>query len=212
MKYFDISPPLSPATAVFPGDKAFERPQTLDFALGNHLRLSKIHSTLHIGAHVDAPNHYHADGGDLSSAPISTYLGRAQVIEVQIRPGTRILPSDLGNRPIEAPRILFKTSSFPDPNHWTDQFNALSPELVDYLADRRVKLLGIDTPSVDLATDQELLSHKAIFRRDLRILEGIDLQEVKEGLYTLIAVPLNIPGADASPVRAILAPLELGIP
>ena len=81
---------------------------------------------------------------------------------------------------------------------------ALSPELIDFLAEKQVVLVGVDTPSVDLADDKNLISHQAILKHDMAVLEGVVLDEVKPGLYDLIALPLKIMNADASPVRAIL--------
>ncbi|SVD36830.1 uncharacterized protein METZ01_LOCUS389684, partial [marine metagenome] len=62
----------------------------------------------------------------------------------------------------------------------------------------------IDTPSVDLFSDKDLESHNAIARHDMAVLEGVVLADVPSGTYTLIALPLNLEGADASPVRAVL--------
>jgi arylformamidase len=75
---------------------------------------------------------------------------------------------------------------------------------VDFLAERGVRLVGIDTPSIDLQEDKVLESHQAVLRADMAILEGVVLDAVDPGIYTLIALPLRIPGADASPVRAVL--------
>ena len=129
-------------------------------------------------------------------------MGACQVIEVEGKP-SRIMPVDIKEK-ILAPRILFKTNSFPDPDQWNDDFSALSPELIYYLKSQKVVLVGIDTPSVDPATDKTLVSHKAIFESDMAVLEGIILTHVTPGTYQLIALPLRIEGADASPVRAIL--------
>jgi arylformamidase len=71
-----------------------------------------------------------------------------------------------------------------------------------------VTLVGIDTPSADLFSDKQLLSHQVLLERDLAILEGIVLDAVSPGQYTLIALPLKLEGADASPVRAALLPLD----
>ncbi len=200
----DISPLLSPRLAVFPGDQAFERKVLLDFAQGHHLGLSSIQTTLHAGAHTDAPSHYHADGASIDRRDLSRYLGPAQVVSVKLARGERILPRHLEARKILASRVLFKTGSFPDADQWNGDFNSLSPELVDGLADQGVVLVGIDTPSVDPAESKALESHQRIYRRDLSILEGIVLGHVPDGIYTLIALPLRIEGADASPVRAVL--------
>ncbi len=65
-------------------------------------------------------------------------------------------------------------------------------------------LIGLDTPSVDPMTSKALESHHALARRDLAVLEGVVLAHVAPGTYTLIALPLRLEGADASPVRAVL--------
>jgi arylformamidase len=122
---------------------------------------------------------------------------------VEVGRGERIGPEHLRG-PVRAPRVLFRTGTFPDPDVFDEDFAALSPELVEALADQGVVLVGLDTPSVDLCHDKVLLSHTAIARRDLAILEGVVLDHVEPGLYTLIALPLRIEGADASPVRAVL--------
>lgn len=202
--YIDISPVLRPEIAVFPGDTAFERKINMSFDEGSHLDLSEMRTTLHVGAHTDAPSHYHGDGKTIDQRDLSLYMGACQVIEV-LHATERIQIQDL-KVPVTAPRVLFKTNSFPNPDQWTNDFSALSPELIRYLKSQGVVLVGIDTPSVDPATDKTLASHKAIYESDMAILEGIILSDVAPGLYQLIALPLRIEGADASPVRAILLP------
>lgn len=209
MRIIDISPTLSSRLAVFPGDQPFERKVALDFAKGHNLALSSIRTSVHAGAHTDAPNHYHPDGHPIEKRDLGRYLGPCQVISVVIEPGARILPAHLNQREISAERVLFKTGSFPDPERWKADFNSLSPELVDFLADRGVVLVGIDTPSVDPAESKALETHNRIYQRDLAILEGIVLDVVQDGIYELIALPLKIEGGDASPVRAVLLEREL---
>jgi arylformamidase len=201
-QYIDISPVLRGSTAVFPGDTSFRRTENMSFKNGHHLDLSDVRTTLHVGAHTDAPSHYHREGKTIDQRSLSLYMGPCQVIEVLGR-HPRIKPEHVKDK-ILAPRVLFKTNSFPDPDQWTDHFSALSPELIYFLKDHQVALVGIDTPSVDPATDKSLASHKAIFETDMAILEGIILSAASPGLYQLIALPLRIEQADASPVRAIL--------
>ncbi len=202
--YIDISPVLRPGIAVFPGDTPFERNINMSFTKGQHLDLSEMKTTLHVGAHTDAPSHYHGDGKSIEHRSLTYYMGDCQVIEVKGNP-ERILPQHV-NVEITASRILFKTNSFPDPEKWNEDFSALSPELIRFLKAKHVVLVGIDTPSVDPARDETLASHKAIYESDMAILEGIILTRVNPGNYQLIALPLKIEGADASPVRAILLP------
>ncbi len=206
MKIIDISPTISERIAVFPGDTPFKRKIAMDFEADDHLLLSSIRSTVHLGAHADAPNHYHPSGADIAARPLNRYLGPCQVIRVSLSRGARIAVADLGDRVIQAERILFRTDSFPNPNHWNGDFNSLSPALIHFLAEKGVRLVGIDTPSVDPEQSKELESHQEIFHHDMAVLEGLVLTEVADGLYDLIALPLKIEGGDASPVRAILLP------
>ena len=204
--YFDLSPEISEETAVFPGDTAFRREILADFRRGDSYYLSTFRSTPHLGAHADAPSHYAPDGAGIGDCSLEPYLGRCQVLEVQVPRGARIGLTDLGAREIRAPRVLFRTCSYPDPKRWTEDFNSFEPELIRALSRRGVILIGIDTPSLDPATDTQLPSHAAIRETGMRNLEGLVLTGVPEGLYTLIALPLRIRGGDASPVRAILLP------
>lgn len=207
-KIFDISPLIAPELAVFPGDTPFQNDFVLKFNQGDPLELSNIKTTVHIGAHADAPSHYHPKGKSIECANLEIYMGECQVVEVLNKTGDRILPKDFASVELVAPRILFKTNSF-HPNEWSDFFTAIAPETISYLAEKNVKLVGIDTPSIDLAKDKKLESHNAIFNCQMSVLEGLVLTEVNPGLYYLIALPLKIKGAEAAPVRAILIQSKL---
>ena len=204
LEIIDITPMINSQIAVFPGDTAFAQEFSMSTDKGDHLTLSKIATTVHLGAHTDAPNHYAKGAESIETRSLDYYLGPAQVIEVETRPHKRIQIQDLKGQVLQAERILFKTRSFPDPYHWNNDFMALSAELIHYLHKNKVKLVGIDTPSIDLAQDRALESHMAVSQNNMAILEGIVLNHVDEGVYELIALPLKIQGADATPVRAIL--------
>lgn len=204
MKIIDISPEVSESIGVWPGDTPFRRHVLMDTDNGDHLGLSKIETTLHLGAHADAPNHYGAQSPGISERSLHYYYGPCQVIQVSTAKGERIQWEDLSTSDIQAPRVLLKTNSFPDPNHWNNDFCALSEELVVQLTKLNVLLVGIDTPSVDLFECKDLKAHKQILRSNMAILEGLVLNDVDEGLYQLVALPLKLKHADASPVRAVL--------
>ncbi|HEX8200107.1 MAG TPA: cyclase family protein, partial [Isosphaeraceae bacterium] len=137
------------------------------------------------------------------SLPLDLYLGPCQVLRVAAARGSLITPRDL-RVPIAAERVLFATGTAPDPTVFNEDFAALAPELVDHLHGLGVRLVGIDTPSVDPYPGGDLPAHRAFLRHDMAILEGLLLEGVSEGLYELIALPLRLVGFDASPVRAIL--------
>lgn len=203
-RILDISPLISPRLAVFPGDEPFRRNVVLNMENGDNFTLSSIQSTVHIGAHTDAPSHYSVEGESIEKRDLELYLGPCQVIRLEsLKKGQRIQIEDLATRKITAPRVLFYTGSF-DEERWTDDFNSLSPELIEFLHSKGVILVGIDTPSVDPASSKALESHAMLKRLNLAVLEGIVLRDVPESVYTLLALPLRIEGADASPVRAVL--------
>jgi arylformamidase len=202
----DISPAISPATAVFPGDTPLSREVLFDCARGDAITLSTLRGTVHLGAHADAPSHYSKAGATIDQQPIGLYVGAAQVIGVDVGLGGVVTPDQLPNE-IRAPRVLLRTGTWPDPTVFNDDFASLEPAFIEALASAGVRLLGVDTPSVDRADSKDLPAHRACFRTGVSILECLDLSRVPDGMYELIALPLRLEGFDASPVRAVLRPL-----
>jgi arylformamidase len=202
-RIYDITPAITPKLAVWPGDTPPTREVLLDVATGDSITLSTLHATVHLGAHADGPNHYGKDAPSIDERALQYYLGECQVMHVDVARATRITPAMLA-LPVTAPRVLFATGSFPDANRWNADFAALSVELIDFLHERGVITIGIDTPSVDLFESKDLPAHRAVLRHNMSILEGVVLKDVPEGTYELIALPLPLVGFDASPVRAIL--------
>ena len=203
MKIHDISPLISTRLAVWPGDVPFSRSVALSMAEGANLDLSSVTTTLHVGAHADSPSHYAAGAAGMDAVDLAPYYGPCQLMRVMVGRGERILPHHL-KADITAPRVLFHTGTFPDPEAWNTDFASLSPELIEHLHGLGVLLVGLDTPSVDPFESKALESHQALARTGMRNLEGLVLGSVPGGLYTLAALPMKLEGADASPVRAVL--------
>ena len=203
----DISPPITPDLKVFPGDTPPSREVLLDLARGDALTLSTLHGTVHLGAHADAASHYGVDAPSIERHPIERYVGECQVVRVEGARGRRIGVGPWCDT-VETSRLILATGTYPDPEHWNEDFAGLEPALVEHLADRGVELVGIDTPSVDVSTSKDLPAHAAFLRTGVSILEGLVLDGVAEGRYELIALPLRLVGFDASPVRAVLRTLD----
>lgn len=210
-RVWDISPPLTPRLAVFPGDTPLEREVLRRREDGDSVTLSTLRATAHLGAHVDAPLHYGTGCGDVASIPLERCLGPCRVVRPR-GPGTvhegRLVREALetasaAQSPLP-PRVLIATGSHPDADEWVDGFTALTPGAIDWLATAGVRTVGIDTPSIDPGDDTELAAHAAALRYGMTILEGLRLAEVPEGDYELIALPLRLVGFDGSPVRAVL--------
>lgn len=208
---FDCSPVAGPALAVWPGDAPFRLHWSQRIGPTSPINLSSLQSTLHLGSHADAPLHYVDNGQSIDQCALEPFLGPSRVIEVDRRtllPDGRI-PSDAVECQLTSipPRVLFKTKSFDPYRPFDNLFASLSPGLVDRLAAMQVVLVGIDTPSVDPLDDGRLLSHARLAAHAMRNLEGLVLDHVPPGDYELIALPLKLFGADASPIRAILRKL-----
>ncbi|MBX3396427.1 MAG: cyclase family protein [Phycisphaerae bacterium] len=223
---YDISPPITPTLGVWPGDTSASREILCDIHRGDSITLSTLRATVHLGAHADGPNHYGKDAPAIDQRALDYYLGPCLVAHVGVARGARVDRSAveaaldrLRVEPVERraaeergqpkmlklpPRLLIATGTFPDPFRWNNDFAALDPALVDGLHGLGVVTVGIDTPSVDLIDSKDLPAHAAFLRNDMAILEGLALNDVPEGIYELIALPLRLVGFDASPVRAIL--------
>jgi arylformamidase len=200
---YDLTPAVSPSLAVWPGDTRLSREVLCDMRRGDNLTLSTLHGTVHLGAHADAPSHYGANAPAIHARSLDYYLGPCQVIEVRVERGGCITPEMLDNK-IGHERVLLRTGTYPDPNRFNEDFAYLAPASVAWLHGRGVRLVGVDTPSVDAFSSADLPAHRMFLEHDMAILEGLVLKDVPEGVYELIALPLKLVDFDASPVRAVL--------
>ena len=200
---YDITPTVSPRLGVWPGDTPASREVLLEIARGDNITLSTLKATVHLGAHADAPSHYGANAPAIEARSLDYYVGPCQVVRARVARGVRVAESMIMT-PILEERVLIATDTFPDPCHFSTDFAALEPALIDAWHLQGVKLIGIDTPSVDVFDSPELPAHRRFLANDMAILEGLVLTGVPEGRYELIALPLKLEGFDASPVRAIL--------
>ncbi|MEZ4649631.1 MAG: cyclase family protein [Candidatus Eisenbacteria bacterium] len=205
MRIHDISRPLSPATAPWPGDQPFELEWALRIGHGEVVNLSSFRMSPHVGTHTDAPLHVEDGGGASDTLALAAYFGPARVLQVEVGPDHLIGPGCLEGIDIAAtPRILFRTGTDPDPTRFPETFAAFAPETCRRLAAEGAVLVGIDTPSVDPADSKTLDAHQALLAGKLHWIENLDLSSVAPGIYELAAFPLAIVGACAAPVRAVL--------
>jgi len=207
-RLWDISPPVHAASPVFPGDAAYRQEWAATIGPGCPVNVSTLHLSPHTGAHADAPLHYDADGAAAGALALAPYLGRCRVIHAIDR-GPLVQWEHLAHAATGLPpRVLVRTYGRAPVDRWDPDLAAYAPDAVERLADLGVLLIGIDTASIDPAQSKELASHQVIRRRGLRVLENLVLDEVPEGDYELIALPLKLTTADASPVRAVLRELS----
>ena len=206
---WDISPAIDSHSAVFEGDAPYRQRWTFEIQPGAcPVNVSEITLSPHTGAHADAPLHYSAHGAAIGAVDLSPYLGTCRVIHA-LDCGDLITPQHLQSHLHDLPpRVLVRTALRAS-QAWSPPFAAYAPESVALLASLGVRLIGIDTPSIDPATSSTLECHQLILKHDMRVLENLVLDDVPPGDYELIALPLKLTTADASPVRAVLRPLQI---
>ncbi|MFO0991499.1 MAG: arylformamidase [Hyphomicrobiales bacterium] len=203
-RIIDISQPLDPGMAGFPGDTPYQEAQTFRIGPNCPVNVAQISLSVHCGTHADAPLHYAADGKPIGALDLEPFIGPCRVIDARGM-GPLCEPQQIEAYLKDAPsRILLRLTDGFDPHVWPTGFRALSAATIELLTSRSVRLVGIDTPSVDPETSKDLPAHNAALRTDMRILENLVLTHVAQGDYELIALPLRFSNLDASPVRAVL--------
>ena len=205
-RLWDISPPISSATPAFPGDTTYQQRWTMQIGPGCPVNVSAITLSPHLGAHADAPLHYGKDAVAIGAVGLDPFLGRCRVIHA-IDKGPLVMPAHLAHASADLPpRVLVRTC-LRAPTSWSSQFAAFAPETIAWLSSLGVTLVGIDSQSVDPADSKTLESHLQLLAHDLRVLENLVLDDIEAGDYELIALPLKLTEACASPVRAVLRSL-----
>jgi arylformamidase len=208
MKIFDISRPLFNGLTPWPGDTAFRFDLNWKMAEGATVNVGGVTMGVHNGSHADAPFHFQEDATTIDRMPLETYFGEAVVVDLTSRfenDTTReITIADIGSAVESAPRILLKTGVWKDPKIFPERIPVIARDVPQWLQVRKVKLLGLDLPSVDPIDAKVLVNHHALAAANIAIVESLDLAHVEAGLYHFSALPLPITGGDAAPVRAIL--------
>lgn len=209
-RIIDISQPVTSTSACFPGDVPFSRKITLTYEESHVVNLSAMTLSPHVGTHADAPSHIEGSFDEhdamIGAVPLDGFLGPAEVVDLAPLDGAIEVKhlEKLLERTQLPERILFRTQNSIRYNVFEDEYAYFSVEAVNELGGRGVKLMGIDTPSVDHVRAKSLDAHHALQSHSIVWLENLDLTKVKPGAYFLIALPLKFMELEASPVRAVL--------
>lgn len=189
MRIIDISKNIFEAE-VYPGDPAPVAEKLSRLELGDECNLTAVYACLHNGTHCDAPLHFIEDGACIGDLDMSIFLGPCTVIEAGSVITGEIIDKYL---PRGCERVLFKTGG-----------GFIHESAASEMALRGVKLVGIDSFSIDPQGDYEPLAHRALMSAGTVILEGLNLSEAEPGEYFLAAPPVNTGALEAAPVRALL--------
>jgi arylformamidase len=203
MRIYDISLPLGPGIAGWPGDAPYQWHWSQRKSSGASVNVGCVSLSVHTGTHTDAPYHFTDDGKTVEALDLAAYVGPARVLDVRNRPLIRVEDlawADFAHRP----RLLLRTDAWTAYDRFPGEIPVLDSDVPAWLAARGVVLVGVDVPSVDALDSKDLPIHHALGRHGIAILENLRLTDVPPGAYELIALPLKLAGADGAPVRAVL--------
>ncbi|MFD1407572.1 arylformamidase [Kroppenstedtia eburnea] len=205
--WIDISQRLEEGVPVWPGDTPFSYRLTWSKEESGSVNVGQITMSTHTGTHIDAPFHFDEEGKRVIDLDLDLYIGRARVIHLP--DPKQIGIGELQSENLEGvTRLLIRTDAWSDRSTFPESIPPVDPELAPDLAEKGIRLLGLDLPSVDPLDSKELPAHHALTSHGIHILEGIVLGGVDPGDYQLAALPLPLAQADGSPVRAVLRRVE----
>lgn len=204
MTLYDITRPVTPALAGWPGDTRYSTKRVLDIAGGDAVNVSALRLSTHLGSHADAPAHFLNDGETIDQLPLEPFLGPALVADFSDVDGA-LTPAHLARLDLEGvQRLLIRThcSTLPDAV-WPERIVYPTVAAIELLGRQGLRLFGTDCPSVDPLDSKTLDAHHALHAHDIAILEGLWLKHAPLGRCELIAPPIKLDG-DGAPVRALL--------
>jgi arylformamidase len=214
IEWIDVSIPLHNGMVNWPGDAPFHRLETLKIASGDPCNLSQFCSSAHIGTHMDAPRHFLAQGHGMESMPIDATIGPARVIAIQDPDLIRVEELER-HRLGPGERILFKTRNSDHlwkTNDFQEEFVHIPQGTAAYLADLKVRTVGVDYLSVGGYETDSAETHQALLSAGIWLIEGLNLGHVEPGEYELVCLPLKLVGSDGAPARAVLRRLNENAP
>lgn len=207
--WIDITVPVATGMVRWPDTPAVEVDRIKDVSRGDEYTLSALRMDSHTGTHMDAPRHFIASGKGIDEMPLEATVGPARVLEMG--DPESIKPEALRpHRIAEGERILFKTAN--SNRRWVEEgfsreYVHLTLDAARYLADRRIRCVGMDYLSVAAFEHEAARTHITLLEAGIWIIEGLDLSEVSEGHYVLACLPLKIEKGDGAPARAALRPI-----
>ena len=204
MSFHDISLKLSSETVRWVTSPPFELAERRRMSKGDANNSSAVDMSVHSGTHIDAPFHFVDQGATIDQLPLERFIGLALVYAVDAE--RYITKEHVAEIPLHGEtRVLFKThnSQLLQGTEYDPDFAAFSVEAAVALAEKGVKLVGLDYLSVAHAEEQVAV-HRAFLDNGIIPLEGIDLSAVEPGRYELICLHIRLQGSDGAPCRAVL--------
>lgn len=213
MEIIDISLTISPDLIVWPGDPAIDLRQVQFMDKGDACNVSFLGMGVHAGTHLDAPHHFLNDGQTVEKMDLEAMVGKAYVC--QFSDDVDELTADLlenASIPNDISRLLVKTRNSKlwenEKRIFEKRFVAISPTGAEWIVKRGIKIVGVDYLSV-AAFGEGAVTHRILLGAGIIALEGLNLNDVSQGFYELVCLPLKLLGSDGAPARVILRKYEL---
>jgi arylformamidase len=202
MRIHDVTRPVFTAMPVWPGDPPCRCGWSARLAIDGY-NAAELSLGAHTGTHVDGPLHVLEDGAAIGSLALDAFIGPAHLVDTG---GAREIGADwlAAQLPAGCQRLLLRTGAWRDPDRFPEAWPTLTPEAARLLVAGGVRLLGTDAPSPEPPDAEGLPVHRILLGAGAMIVENLLLDGVDAGAYELIALPLRLTQADASPVRAVL--------
>jgi len=170
--------------------------------------ITQLSMSTHQGTHLDAPFHFLDDGRTVEQLDLSKCIGNALLVDLSHKKPKEPLTVDdfahVADRIGEGTRLIYRTdwdAQFPQKHYFSD-FPYMTIELAEWLAARRIAMIGMDVPTPN-PTDFDPV-HKILLGAEIVIVEGLaNLLGVGQEEFFFMAAPLRIRGRDGSPVRAL---------
>jgi len=198
--YIDLTHTFTADMPVFPGDPAPSLAEVTSVAKDgiSHFELK---TAMHVGTHIDAPAHMMAGGKLLDEYPPQKFFGRGVLIDA--RGKTSAGPELLSGTDINKGDIVlvyFDWASEFGKDDYYHNYPVLSEEFGKKLGELGVSIVGMDTPSPDLAPYSV---HKILFKSDILIIESLtNLDKLAGKSFEVIALPPKLQ-AEAAPCRVV---------
>jgi arylformamidase len=204
MEIIDISWPITPSMTAYKDKKIVAFEHAKNFAQDNVCE-SYITLGSHTGTHVDAPAHFMQQGSTIDQLPLQALIGPCRVLDMT-HIDEYIGRDDLTNQSLqEGEIILFKTtnSALSANQPFNKNFVYVAASAAEVLVEKKVKAVGIDYLGIE-RNQPDHATHTTLFKNNIVIIEGLRLQRVQPGHYTLYCLPLAVVGLEAAPARAVL--------
>ena len=207
MTLYDISLTIADDLPVWPGDPKIKLKKISKIEDGEEANVTHISACVHIGTHVDAPDHFLGNGQTVENLPLDLLVGAAFVVELHVDGQVSAVDLQSASIPEGTKRLLIKTANSQLWAEGVKEFNsdfiALEVDAAAYLVNQGVEVVGVDYLSVAPFTDPAP-THRILLEEGVLIIEGLDLSGIEPGEYTLMCLPLKISGSDGAPARVLL--------